>query len=347
MNLSHPLVLPLVLMVCLLTQASSAQGPAQEEAKETRSTLEGTLRVHPKFLFKQYLNGFGDGQQCALFGQEQLEQIEPGTHIRVTGRLGTRFHPGGSKDNPSPFPRTWYIYMKVESVTILRKPTPNRRPAERLRPPREVVVGMTLAQVIAARGRHYKPFAGPRVGQVALVYDDITIHIMGNTRPEFDGRVVAIETTDKEKAAVFVKDIPYADEQPGEPKEAPKLPADRTLKSHANEVQLPFAKKQSDRQDNAVRPGPGLLGRTFLEGKEVGFFFRYEHGKVFRHELVERKFIQKRDEKLPPKGVEVVLQGRLLVPRKMSATARHAGGSVSHGVQTIFVDGKELGSVGG
>jgi hypothetical protein len=236
--------------------------------------------------------------------------------------------------------------MDVEAVAILQKPTPNRRPAERLRPPREVVVGMTLAQVIAARGRHYKPFAGPRVGQIALVYDDITLHIMGSTRPEFDGRVVAIETTDKEKAGVLVKDIPYADEQPGEPKEAPKLPADRTLKSHANEVQLPFAKKQSDRQDNAVRPGPGLIGRTFLEGKDVGLFFRYEHGKVFRHELVELKFIEKRDEKLPPKGVEVVLQGRLLVPRKMSVSARHAGGSVSHGVQTLFVDGKELGSVG-
>jgi hypothetical protein len=99
-------------------------------------------------------------------------------------------------------------------------------------------------------------------------------------------------------------------------------------------------------QNDAVRPGPGLLGRTLLEGKDIGIFFRYEHGKVFRHELVERKFIEKRDEKLPPRGVEVVLQGRLLIPRRMSVSARHAGGSVSHGVQTLFVDGKELGTVG-
>jgi hypothetical protein len=98
--------------------------------------------------------------------------------------------------------------------------------------------------------------------------------------------------------------------------------------------------------DKAVPPGPGLIGRTLRDGKDVGIYFRYEHGKVFRHELVEQKFIAKLDEQLPPRGVEVVLQGRLLVPRRMTVRIRHAGGSVSHGVQTLSVDGKELGSVG-
>lgn len=96
----------------------------------------------------------------------------------------------------------------------------------------------------------------------------------------------------------------------------------------------------------ALRPGPGLIGRTSFEGSDIGIWFRYEHGKVFRHELVEQKFIEKRDEKLPSRGVVVVLQGRLHVPRQMLVEIRHAGGSVSHGVQTLFLDGKELGSVG-
>ena len=37
--------------------------------------------------------------------------------------------------------------------------------------------------------------------------------------------------------------------------------------------------------DKVVRPGPGLIGRTLLDGKDVGIVFRYEHGKVFRAAL--------------------------------------------------------------
>jgi hypothetical protein len=96
----------------------------------------------------------------------------------------------------------------------------------------------------------------------------------------------------------------------------------------------------------AVQPGPGLIGRTSSQGKDVGLVFRYEHGKVFRHELVERAFAEKFDKMVPHKGVEVVLQGRLHVPRKMTIQVRHAGGSVSHGVQTLFVNNKLLGTVG-
>jgi hypothetical protein len=99
--------------------------------------------------------------------------------------------------------------------------------------------------------------------------------------------------------------------------------------------------------DKVVRPGPGLIGRTLLDGKDVGIAFRYEHGKVFRHELVERKVAEKLDEKVPHRGLEIVLRGRLTVPRKMTVHARHAGGSVSHGTHTLSVGGRELGSVGG
>lgn len=106
---------------------SSAPGvePAaaqKAETKEQVSVFEGVLKVHPKFLYKFYITGVTDGQHFALFGDEKLKDIKPGSAIHVEGRLGTRFHAGGTEKNPSPFPRTWYVYMEVESVKVLRKP---------------------------------------------------------------------------------------------------------------------------------------------------------------------------------------------------------------------------------
>jgi hypothetical protein len=98
--------------------------------------------------------------------------------------------------------------------------------------------------------------------------------------------------------------------------------------------------------DKVVRPGPGLIGRTLLDGNDVGIAFRYQHGKVFRHELVQRKIAEKLDEKVPHRGLEIVLCGRLTVPKEMTVHARHAGGSVSHGVHTLWINGLEIGSVG-
>jgi hypothetical protein len=95
-----------------------------------------------------------------------------------------------------------------------------------------------------------------------------------------------------------------------------------------------------------IQPGTGLIGRTQFEGKDIGIVFRYEHGAVFRHELVERKYAEKLDRALPHRGLEIVLQGRLHVPKEMTVHARHAGGSVSHGVQSLWINGLEIGSVG-
>ena len=97
---------------------------AEEAPKPGVSTLEGKLEIHPKYLYKYYLVAYG-GQLCALYGKDQarecdlLKDIEPGTHIRVRGRLGTSHHPGGTRDNPSPFPRSWTIYMEVEQAELV------------------------------------------------------------------------------------------------------------------------------------------------------------------------------------------------------------------------------------
>ena len=88
----------------------------------TPSVLEGILRVHPKFLYKYYIVGFGDGQKCALFGEDKLKDIQVGSRIHVEGHLRTSFHEGGNDKNPSPFSRTYFIYMDVQTVRVLQKP---------------------------------------------------------------------------------------------------------------------------------------------------------------------------------------------------------------------------------
>jgi hypothetical protein len=123
------IVLATLLAVCLCRSAALGGETGGARAAESKSQvfdLEGTVRIHPKFLYGYYITGFGDGQLCALFGEERLKDIKPGSLIHVTGRLGTRLHSGGNEKNPSPFPRTWYIYMDVESVKVVRDPEPNR-----------------------------------------------------------------------------------------------------------------------------------------------------------------------------------------------------------------------------
>ena len=59
---------------------------------------------------------------------DALKNIKVGSHIRVEGYLDTFHHKGGSKDNPSPFPAAWVIYMDVEKVTVLSPPKPTSKP---------------------------------------------------------------------------------------------------------------------------------------------------------------------------------------------------------------------------
>ena len=95
-----------------------------------------------------------------------------------------------------------------------------------------------------------------------------------------------------------------------------------------------------------MEPGEGLIGRTLIDGKDIGMVFQYEHGKVIRHEVLEKQIVEKLDVTMPARGIEVVLQGQLRLSEKKTVRVRQAGGSVSHGVHTLYVDGQEIGSVG-
>ena len=114
--------------------ASLSGTAAGDEPKPPKLwTLEGELKVHPKFLYRYYLVLLGTGQICALYGAEdQLARLKLPIGVNVRGVLGTKYHDGGTKDNPSPFPPGWTLYMDVHEVEPLKidfspKPEPGSK----------------------------------------------------------------------------------------------------------------------------------------------------------------------------------------------------------------------------
>jgi hypothetical protein len=106
---------------------------AHKASGGAKDTLEGVLRVHPKFHYRYYVDGFGDGQECALFSaDDRLQQIKPGSLIRVRGDLASKFF--GHKDKASALISTWIIYMDVDQVEVLRGPV-IRAPSDTFAPP--------------------------------------------------------------------------------------------------------------------------------------------------------------------------------------------------------------------
>jgi hypothetical protein len=87
-------------------------------------TLEGELKVHPKYIYRYYLD-LGNGQTCALYGADhgrepnELARLKLRIRVLVRGVLGTEYHSGGTKENLSPFPATWTLYMDVHEVKVL------------------------------------------------------------------------------------------------------------------------------------------------------------------------------------------------------------------------------------
>ena len=88
-------------------------------------TLEGEMKVHPKFIYRYYIV-LNRGQTCALYGADhsrepdQLARVQLPDFVRVRGVLGTEHHDGGTKENPSPFPQGWTLYMDVREVEALK-----------------------------------------------------------------------------------------------------------------------------------------------------------------------------------------------------------------------------------
>jgi hypothetical protein len=152
------LLLAAILLGTSVTSTAAAADPASIEASAApRSTFEGVLGIHSKFLYRYNIVGQAERQHLALFsgedgGEDQLKNIPVGSTIEVRGRLGTRFHAGGAAENPSPFPRCWFVYMDVEQVKVIRGPDPlpksdRSTPAPVSFPPGTMLPGAPLAPV--------------------------------------------------------------------------------------------------------------------------------------------------------------------------------------------------------
>jgi hypothetical protein len=105
--------------------ALGGTAPGDEPKAPKLWTLEGGLKIHPKYLYRYYLV-LGNGQMCALYGSDhgrepaKLGRLTLPARIRVRGVLGTAHHSGGTKENLSPFPETWTLYMDVHEVETLK-----------------------------------------------------------------------------------------------------------------------------------------------------------------------------------------------------------------------------------
>ena len=76
--------------------------------------------------------------------------------------------------------------------------------------PREIQVGMPMAEVLELKGKHFRFFFGPRTGHDAMIYDDITIHIENRMAEYASGTVRKIEKTTPH-ITEWVKSTPYED----------------------------------------------------------------------------------------------------------------------------------------
>jgi hypothetical protein len=119
------------------TAALGGTAAADEPKAPKLWTLEGELKVHPKFIYRYYIVLL-DGQKCALYGADHsrepdhLARVKLPDFVRVRGVLGTAHHSGGTKDSPSPFPPGWTLYMDVHEVEALKydlgpKPQPGSK----------------------------------------------------------------------------------------------------------------------------------------------------------------------------------------------------------------------------
>jgi len=124
--------------VAIGTAVLSGTAAGDERKPPKLWTLEGELKVHPKFLYRYYLVLLGTRQICALYGadhgreEDQLARLKLPIGVKVRGVLGTEYHDGGTKENPSPFPPGWTLYMDVHEVETLKidfspKPEPGSK----------------------------------------------------------------------------------------------------------------------------------------------------------------------------------------------------------------------------
>ena len=109
-------------VVAVVALAPVLAGPrAVSEAGRPKAEpveLSGRLRRPPKWSPQLDLGLSGHIRYFDLRG-DLLKNVKDGTAIRVTGVVRTRYHRGGTVENPSPFPAQWMIWLEVTELEVL------------------------------------------------------------------------------------------------------------------------------------------------------------------------------------------------------------------------------------
>lgn len=107
----------LVLVICLCSGALGAEQKPRTEMEMVE--LTGTLHRPIKWTPQLKIVPAGQIQHIDLEGN-QIRDIKEGTPLRVRGVVRSRLHRGGTKENPSPFPPQWIIWLEVSQVEVLK-----------------------------------------------------------------------------------------------------------------------------------------------------------------------------------------------------------------------------------
>ncbi len=87
----------------------------------------------------------------------------------------------------------------------------------------------------------------------------------------------------------------------------------------------------------------GLVGPLTVADHPTGIVFHYSTGKPLPNQLITEKVFGAGQSM---RDIKIDLRGRLEVPRKMIVQVMHYGGSGNRGIDWLYVDGREVGSVG-
>ena len=97
-----------------------ARGLLGSELRYEVTTLEGKLYKYSKSLSGKYGIRTRSGDVYGLRGNALDDMdIAPGGWVRVAGRMGRTFYPGGIPGNQSCWPRQWILYIEVAEIEQL------------------------------------------------------------------------------------------------------------------------------------------------------------------------------------------------------------------------------------
>jgi hypothetical protein len=122
-----------------------------------------------------------------------------------------------------------------------------------------------------------------------------------------------------------------------------KLLLDRTepavLESDQQVPLLKISPQPAQAEAELIQPDSGLVGRVVIEGQDQGIVFHYHQGRVFSRSDLPMQLLE--GEKF-----KITMHGQLQLAERTKVKIWMAGGGVSHDVNWLYVDDREIGAVG-